>query len=387
MTPENPPAARIGIDARKIRDFGIGRHLEGLLGALAARDDRETFTLFTFDGMRESLPGSLPHVLDPARFRFVAIKAPLYSLREFAAFRGVAPRHRLDLLHFPHYVRAFAPGCPVTVTVHDAIHLEEPPSFAAKLYARVMMGWAARSAAALFTVSNAARADLERLVPESRGRWNVVPNGVDRAQFAPPPPDAVTAFRRQRGLERDFTLVVASHRAHKNLRAAVHAFARSALADALLVLPARDDDAARRLASFLQGVDAARLLTPVDDADLPLLYAAARIVLAPSRREGFGLPALEACACGAAVLASPIPAHREVLGDAAEFAASPSADDMAAALTALWKDAARRDALSRAGPARAAKFTWNEAAELFLEGWRATIARGSLPRVAPQKLC
>ncbi len=372
-------APAIGIDARKIRDFGIGRHLEGLLGALARRDDPERFVLFVHDADRDALPGALPHLLDPARFRLLAARAPLYSVRELFAFRGAAPRHGLALLHFPHYVRAFAPGCAVSVTMHDAIHLEEPPSFAARLYARTMMGWAARTAGILFTVSEAARGDLERLLPESRGKWRVAPNGVDPARFAPPAPAAAAAFRRSRGLPEEYVLAVASHRPHKNLEAAGRAFARAAAAGAWtgarLVVPARDAEAARRIAPLVAGVPHTIVLSPVGDDAMPLLYAAARIVLVPSRREGFGLPGLEAAACGAAVLASPIPAHRETLGGAAAYAASTSAEDLAAALASLWADAPRRAALSAAGPARAARFPWDASARAHLEAWRAALAR------------
>ncbi|MFN8176609.1 MAG: glycosyltransferase family 1 protein [bacterium] len=376
-----PPRA-IGIDARKIHDAGIGRHVEGLLGALAALDGPERFVLFLRDPDRAGLPGDLPQRLDPDRFRLARCAAPLYSVRELLAFRGVARAHRLGLLHIPHYVRPFVPGSPVTVTIHDAIHLEEPPSWAAWTYARAMMAWAVRSSAALLTVSEASRADLERVLPESRGKWHVAPNGVDLVRFARPSEDALAAFRRARGLDSDFVLVVASHRPHKNLAAAVRAFSAAAPSDLHLVLPARDDEAARRLAPFVRGVPRARLLAPVPDAHLPGLYAAARVVLVPSRREGFGLPGLEAAACGAAVLASPIAAHREVLGDAAAYAATPSVDDLAEALRALASDAARRAALARAGPARAALFPWRELAARTLAVWRSVLdprAPGSRP--------
>jgi glycosyltransferase involved in cell wall biosynthesis len=239
-----------------------------------------------------------------------------------------------------------------------------------------MRAWAARSAAALLTVSDSVRADLERLLPESRGKWRVVPNGVDPARFAPPGATAVAAARASRSLAREFVLVVASHRPHKNLAGAVRAFARvadSALPSAELVVPARDDEAAGRLAPFVAGVPRARLVTPVDDADLPALYAAARIVLLPSRIEGFGLSGLEAMACGAAVLASPIAAHREVFAEAAAFAPSASDEDLAEALASLWSDEARRASLAAAGKERAARFPWDASARAHLEAWRSVL--------------
>ncbi|MBZ0269342.1 glycosyltransferase family 4 protein, partial [bacterium] len=309
--------ATVGIDARKVRDFGIGRYIEGLLRALAGGEGDERYVLFVSPDPDRGLPPSLREALPGDRFRTVPLAAPLYSARELLAFRGAARRFGLDLLHFPHYVRALAPGCPVVVTIHDAIHLEYAGSVAARGYARAMMTWSVRSAARTLTVSEAARADLARRLRVPHDRIRVTPNGVD-ARFTPPEPAAVREFRARHGLADPFVLCMATHRPHKNLPAAVEAFRRADL-DAAFVVPARDRNAGAHLAPFL-ATGRMRLAEAVPDDELPLLYAAARLVLCPSLEEGFGLPGLEAAACGAAVLASPIPAHREVLGEAAAFA-------------------------------------------------------------------
>jgi len=179
------PAPVIGIDARKIRDFGIGRYLEGLLGGLAALDGDEGYVLFVPTARREDLPGALPRALAPGRFRLVACDTPLYSLRELFTFWGAARRHGLDLLHFPHYVRSLDPGCPIAVTIHDAIHLSHPPGVRARVYAQAMMRWSARTASALFTVSAAVRDDLAARLRVPAARFRVTPNGVAPV-FAPP---------------------------------------------------------------------------------------------------------------------------------------------------------------------------------------------------------
>jgi glycosyltransferase involved in cell wall biosynthesis len=316
------------------------------------------------------LPGELPRALAGGRFSAVACPAPLYSLRELFAFRGAARAHGLDLLHYPHYVCGAGPGCPVVVTLHDAIHLAFPPSRAAWLYARVMMAWAARSAATLLTVSNASRDELARRLGVDAGRFVVTPNGIG-PPFAVPSPEAVRRFRAERHLERPFVLCVASHRPHKNLPAAVAGFRRARLDGARLVVPARDADAARALAGLCPEGPDLLLLRGVADGDLPLLYAAARITLVPSRLEGFGLPGLEALACGGVVLATDIAAHREVLGDAARFAPGTGADAIAAALRDLWTDGEARGRLAGRGPERAAAFRWETTARLTLDAYRA----------------
>jgi glycosyltransferase involved in cell wall biosynthesis len=364
--------ARIAIDARKIRDYGIGRYLEGLLGGIATIGGDDRFVLFVADPRRSELPGDLPRTLAPDRFRLVPCGARLYSIRELLAFRGTARKHGLDLLHFPHYVRSFDPGCPVAVTIHDAIHLTWAPTRRARLYARGMMRWSAKTAAALFTVSAAARDDLAARLGVPASRFLVTPNGV-AATFAPPAAPALAAFRSARALSAPFALCLASHRAHKNLPGAIEGFRRAAIAGAELVVPARDAQGERCARALVPRGAAVRVLPEVLDDDLPVLYGAARVVLCPSLAEGFGLPALEAAACGAPVLASDLPSHREVLGDAAAFFDPAGPDALAVALAALWNDDAGRAALAAKGPPRARAFSWERTARLTLEGYRAAL--------------
>ena len=364
----------IGIDARKIRDFGIGRYLEGLLTGLAGLHGPERYTLFLPEPDLRALPGGLPELLDPERFRLAQCRAPLYSVKELAAFRGAASRHQLDVLHFPHYVRSAAPGCRVVVTMHDPIHLLFPRSPLHRLYARIMMAWSIRSSAVLFTGSEAARAELTRCLRAPADRFTVIPHAVAPV-FAPPSPESVTEFLAGRGLTRPFLLCVASHRPHKNLDGALRAFRAAGLADAELVIPARDHETRARLEPIAAGVSRVRILCPVTDTDLPLLYAGARLVLVPSRCEGFGLPALEAAACGGPVLASDIPPHREVLGNAAAFASVETARALADALARLWMDDRRRGELAALGPARAALFDWAETARATRDGYRRAAGR------------
>jgi len=364
----------VGIDARKVRDYGIGRYLQGLLGGLDALEGEERYVLFLPEPSLAALPGGLPARLSPDRFRTVRCGAGLNSPAELFAFRGSAARHGLDVLHFPHYVRGFAPGCPVVVTIHDAIHLAFPRSPAAWLVARALLGLSARSAAALLTVSESARDDLSVRLGVPRDRFRVTPNGI-APSFAPPEREAIARFRRERGLEEPFVLCVASHRKHKNLSGAVRAFRLAGLGGADLVVPARDGEAARALAPHRDAAAPFRILVGVRDEDLPPLYAAARVVLIPSLAEGFGLPALEAAACGAAVLAVGIPAHREVLGDAAALAPDGDPETLARELAALWADGDRRARIAERGPARAALFRWDRTARLTRDAYREAARR------------
>ncbi|MCA9753073.1 MAG: glycosyltransferase family 4 protein, partial [Gemmatimonadetes bacterium] len=306
----------IGIDARKIRDFGIGRYLAGLLEGLAELPGPERYVLFLPPDPERALPADLSRRLAPERFERVTVSAPLYSWRELFAFRDLPARHGLAVVHFPHYVRPFVRNARVTVTVHDLIHLDWAPSMPARVYASRMLRRGARADRVL-TVSDAVRTDLGRRLGVPGERIHVAPNAVS-ATFRPPDSADVERFRRERGVSPDAVLLVASHRPHKNLGGGVDAW-RLAGAHGPLLVPARDDDAAARLRPALEGTGAT-ILRDVADRDLPLLFAAVRAVLVPSLAEGFGLVPLEAAACGACVVAYALPAHREGVGDAALLA-------------------------------------------------------------------
>ena len=356
----------IGIDARKLRDFGIGRYVVGLLRGFAALDTGDRFVVFAPDSAREH---DVWRDLPADRFRRVRCDAGLYSLAEVFAFTGVGPRHGIEVLHFPHYVRAAAPGCAVAVTIHDAIHLDFAPNPVALAYAHFMMRWSIRTANPLLTVSDAARDDLVRRFGARAADAFVTPNGVD-ATFHPHDHGAIRAFRAARGLAAPFVALPASHRPHKNLRGGAGAFRASAPPGWELVVPARDAAAAERLHEFQDASRPFRVLERVTDHDLSLLYASAEFVLAPSLAEGFGLVGLEALASGGVVLATPIPPQREVLADAAAFASSTSTADLADALRALSLDSERRARLRALGPPRAARFDWRRTAERTLEAYR-----------------
>jgi glycosyltransferase involved in cell wall biosynthesis len=363
-------ALTIGIDARKIRDFGIGRYLEGLISGFAELGGPERFVLFVRDPDPADLPSALRDLAASGRFRLVPCPAGLYSPGELTAFRNVGTRHGLDVVHFPHYVRPLGPGCPVVVTIHDAIHLSHPPvrrRRLVRLYARIMMTWAVRSSAVVFADTDAARADITARLGVPADRFRVVPLAAGPG-FRPPPAGEVDELRRRLDLPERAVVVIASHRPHKNLAAAIEAGRRAGLSPDSLLVTARDESAARAVRPIVG--DRGRVLCPVPDFDLPGLFGAARVVLVPSLAEGFGLPGLEAAACGAAVLATPIAPHREVLGDAAAYAASGSAADLASALESLWSDDERIRALREAGPRRASRFSWRETARGALAGYR-----------------
>jgi glycosyltransferase involved in cell wall biosynthesis len=239
------------------------------------------------------------------------------------------------------------------VVIHDAAVLRHPG-----WYSRAYAGWqrlvlpaVARRASVVMTVSEFARGELVELLGIDAA---VVPGGVD--QRFTPAADPEPA-RRAHALERPYVLCVASHTARKNLAALVPA-ARALAGDGVEVVVAGGH---RPQFARERGLDALRVIGRVDDALLPGLYAGAEAFALPSRYEGFGLPVLEAMACGTPVVAADAAALPETCGGAARLA-PPEGEAFAAALTALLGDGAERARLRAAGSARAARFGWDATA-------------------------
>jgi len=359
----------VALDARKLFDGGIGTYVRELLAAFARdpRDDRFTALVDPRDAGRVAWPG-------PVAER-VAV-AGKYGLAE----QWVVPREAraagAELLHAPHYTLPLLWGGPSVVTVHDLIHLRFPRFFppGAAVYARVVAGSATRRARVVLVDSEFTRADvLERLgaAPE---KVRVVPLAVP-AGLAPPPPGDVQAFLAARRLPRDHVLYVGARKGHKNLELLLRAWAAMPPVERPpLVLsgsPWPVDDPHARLAEAL-GVSrhvhfAGALGGP---GELAALYGGAALYAHPALCEGFGLPPLEAMACGTPVLASDAGSLPEVLGDAAESLPPHGPEAWADTIRRLLGDTTRRSDLAARGRARAARFSWERTAELTRVAYR-----------------
>ncbi len=239
------------------------------------------------------------------------------------------------------------------VVIHDAAALRHPGWYS-RTYAtaqRLLLPAIARRAKQVLTVSAFARDELAELLGVEA---QVVPGGVDE-RFTPAADPAPA--RRALGLERPYVLTVGSMTARKNLAALVPA-ARALAADGIDVVVAGGD---RPQFAPEAGLTGLRLLGHVDDALLPALYAGAEAFALPSRYEGFGLPVLEAMACGTAVVAAAAGALPETCGDAAVLA-EPNGEAFRAAVTGVLANAGERERLRAAGLERARRFTWDRTA-------------------------
>lgn len=317
--------------------------------------------------------------------------APEVTLRELSAGRDLVmrtdrrlwwqqvglPRRAVgaDLLHVPGFDAPLRAPCPVVLTVHDLIGALFPRNLppVSRLYWGRWLPFTLRFAAAIIADSEATRRDIQRLTPV-RAPIVVAPLGVDPL-FSPPPPARLAAVRARYGLTEPFLLYVGTLEPRKGIDTLVEALAllegRALLALAGKVGWFWEQVTARIVTRGLN--ERIRLLGYVPDEDLPALYAAAAAFVSPSRYEGFGLPVLEAMACGAAVVTTTAGALPEVAGDAALLVPPDDPVALAAALDRLLTDGALRADLGARGRARAATFTWERTARATLAVYRAVL--------------
>ena len=360
---------QIVLDGRLIQDHfpGIGRYTAGLVRELPAlaeidrlivlRDPRAPNRRFAWS--------------DLARVKTEIVDRPVgvLSPRDQITFNQQARPLRADLFHFPYPVRPYAMPWPSVVTIHDTIPLRWPdllPRRRDRLIYPWLLRLAAASARIVLTDSAAARADLIDLARVPAAKVEVVPIGVE-------PPAALRPAERRNG---DCLLYVGINKPHKNLPRLVRAYAASRVARPLVIagpIDPRYPEASRTAAELGVG-EWVHFLGMVDEATLAALYQRARLFLFPSLAEGFGLPVLEAMASGVPVIASDIPAIREVAAGAARLIDPLDVDAWAEAIADLDADQTARVELSRAGKDRAARFTPRRTAELVAAAYRRALA-------------
>nr|HID14459.1 glycosyltransferase family 1 protein [Anaerolineae bacterium] len=354
------------------RSAGVHQYIYHLLRHLEQADDRLRYTVLLGEGV---LPPDV--ALTSLRSRWPTSRAAVRVLWEQFVQPWALHRIGADLVHGPAFVGPLLAPCPVVITVHDLSFIRFPTLFrpANRLYLTVLTRLSARRARRLIAVSAHTGAEITRLLGIAPERIDVVSHGVDPA-FRPLPAEEVAAFRQRRGLPERFVLCVGTLEPRKNQTRLVEAFARIHDSQVKLVLVGGkgwfyDELFARVEALGLSG----EVIFPgyVMNDELPLWYNAAMVLAYPSLYEGFGLPVLEAQACGTPVLISNVSSLSEAAGDAALMVDSCDVEALAAGLNRLLTDEVLRHELRERGLAHASRFTWlhtaQETARVYRRAW------------------
>ncbi|HXH13635.1 MAG TPA: glycosyltransferase family 1 protein [Alphaproteobacteria bacterium] len=359
---------RIVVDARCIQPHfpGLGRYTLNLIRALPSVSSDEIVAV------TEQVQ---PDVLTLGVTR-LTVRAPVRSLREQWAIPRAVRHLAATIYHAPYYFRPYFVPAPSVVTVSDVIPALLPmalPSRPARLAYEIAMRLTLAGARRILTLSGCVRRDLIRHYRIRPERVAVTPAGLDPS-FRPPTRSAIALVRERYGLQEDYLLYVGINKPHKNLRRLVDAYARFASARPERLVLAGPEDA--RYSDVRQAIARHHLghrvsiLGPVDEPDLPALYAGAVLFVFPSLYEGFGLPVLEAMGCGTPVACSVTGALPEVAGAAALTFDPFNSAAIADAIVRVLEDRGLRDDLRHRGLARAREYTWAATAEATLQVYR-----------------
>jgi len=343
-----------------LNSSGIGTYLQNLLPRLLQARPRYTFHLLGDLIQLEKFAWSRS---DNASL--IRCTAPIYSIAEQVQLSAATPRDT-ELFWAPHYnIPLRAPG-KLMVTVHDLSHLALPEfvhGVHRRLYARFMFGALRRRASAIVTSSYFTAHEFARLVGHTEPPPRPVHLGIDESWFRVRPVC--------RPHESPFLLFVGNVKPHKNLIALLQAFQtiRHTIPHDLVIVGRREgfitgDSRSIELAERLR--ERVHFTGTIETPRLEQYMAFADALILPSLYEGFGLPPLEAMACGCPVIVSNVASLPEVCGDAALYCDPRSSDDIAARIVQLLRDAELRAALRQKGRTRAASYSWDTCTEQTL---------------------
>ncbi len=365
---------RIAIDARlnAYRIGGIPQYTRQLATMLAELAREDTFITLQHRDHRT------PLVLAPNADRMTFYTPPHHRWEQIALPLELV-RVGANVLHCPDFIAPRLRPCPAVITIHDLAFLHFPDILdddARRYYGQIQAS--AHHAEAVIAVSESTADDIANQLNLPRERIDVVYEAVSPS-FVPLSIDAgeLRTIGEIQAVAQSYMLFVSTIEPRKNLPMLLQALRicidRNPKRNyRLLIVGARGwrDSAIFETLRELELGEAAQFVGTVTDEELCWLYSACRIYANPSRYEGFGLPLLEALACGAACLAAQSTSLPEIGGDAAEYLPPDDAEAWAERITSLWEDDARRAELGHLGVQRARTFSWARAARETLAIYR-----------------
>jgi glycosyltransferase involved in cell wall biosynthesis len=374
---------RVGVNALLLnqgagyRQTGVSRYIDRLLRALPEAMDSDELRVYAGRGVEAPTgdkSGSWRNLPIPTS------RPEIRILSEHLALPAFARRDHLDLVHGT--VNVVPPGlpCPAVVTVHDLAFLRFPDQVTKKRfhYLSRMIRGSVKRATRVLAVSEGTKRDIVELLDVAPEKIAVIPLGVDE-RFRPLDKEALKTFRQQAGIEGPLALFVGTLEPRKNLPRLVEAF--SMIADDvphdLVVIGPEGWLTSEIHETSTRLLERGRLQFRgfVPDGQLPAWYSVCDLFAYPSLYEGFGLPVLEAMACGAPVLTSCVSALPEVVGDAALTVSPTDTQAIADEMKRLLTDSELRRDLQRRGIERSKAFTWARTAELTVEVYREAAGR------------
>lgn len=368
---------RIGIDTTALpsQPVGAGNYIINLVRSLISYDSEYEFVVFALQSRQQLF--DLPPTPGLHWQLFPDVPPARRLLWEQTTFPGLVRQAHIDLLHSPHYTRPYRLHCPSVVTFHDMTFFLFPRlhTTAKRIFFSNAIRMSARRANALIAISESTRQDAIRLLEIPPGKISAIPLGVDDS-FHPIGDEVLLADVRQRyNLPEEFILYVGVVEPRKNLPLLLNSY-KTLVSEGIklpLVIVGRFGWMYNEL---LRQIDNLGLKNQihftgyVPQADLPIVYNLADVFVYPSIYEGFGLPPLEAMACGTPVITTAISSMPEHVGDAGILVPAEDEWALSRAIQKVLTDRTLREQLKMKGPRQAANFTWERTAQETLQVYR-----------------
>ena len=367
---------RYVLDARTATNHfpGIGRYVSQLAQAMVSQlKDDEQLIVF-YDGTQPS-HWQLP--LSSNKVQRVETAVSTFSLSQQWQIPRLLRQLRADVYHSPYYLMPYHTQVPTVVTIYD-LTPQLFPHYVSN-HARLLFGFttqlAMRQADHIISISEATSYDVKHYYPSVGSTMTTIPLAPD-PQFQPQSTSEITRIRQQFELPEKYIFYFGINKPHKNLVKLLRAWqilvGQKTVVPPLVIAGAWDNryPDAKLEAKILSLQGHVRFLGPIDALDVPALYAGATFFVFPSLYEGFGLPVIEAMACGTAVACSNTSSLPEVGGDAALYFDPNNVEEMAQQIGRLLTDQSLRENLAQRGLAQARRFSWQKTAAQTLSLYR-----------------
>lgn len=359
---------RIGIDCRLWNETGVGRYIRNLVGKLSEIDTKNTYVLFTLTKDAYEIRNGLTS----DNFSIVTANIRWHSLQEQLLFSSIIQKTSVDLMHFPYFSVPLLYKGPFVFTIHDLIlhhvatgkasTLPLPVYFAKRLGYGAVIHSAAKKAKKIIAVSRTTKDEIVKHLGVAEEKITVIYEGVD---------SKISNSKSQTTIKKPYFLYVGNAYPHKNLEfllSVFKEFKEKDLRNIKLVMVGKQDHFYKKLQKEVEEkglVQSVLFVTDSSDEELAGMYKDAICLVAPSLMEGFGLPPLEALSLSCPVLASDIPAHREVLENATEYFNPKDKKDLLEKLTHIAKNS-QDPKRKNEGLRRVKDFSWKKMAEQTL---------------------
>ncbi len=362
---------RLGIDAREIQDgvyTGIGRPLVNFLRYFAAQDNKDTCILFSSKEIPIDFGTKVSRVVMPEGITFIWDQ---WSLPQ------AIKKAEIDIFYSPYYKIPLLKPCTTVSAILDLMYIAHEPTYKkmsplAKIYYATFGRLFAHRSDKILTCSQYSKQDIKRIYGVDEAKIVIIPLSVASIYFSPHDPSQVTAIKRKYNINGRYILYMGNFKAHKNIAQLIHAFAVivQEFPDVSLVLAGPLEHSYSELLGIIKNnhLEGRVIFTgKVMESDGPqYLYQGAEVFVMPTLYEGFGIPPLEAMACGVPVIASRATSIPEIVGDAGILFDPHNATELAHAIKKIFQDPALKKELIDKGFKRARVFeTEKKAQEMY----------------------